>query len=148
MYVTDCEIQVFTWQIDPIGLRLTLINLYDRYQKPLFIVENGLGATDRLIPDGRVHDDYRIAYLKEHIREMLISLANDGIELIGYLIWGTTDMVSASTTQMSKRYGLIYVDLDDEGKGTNRRFIKDSFYWYQKLLHFDQKIPKSFLLEK
>ena len=136
------------WQIDPIGLRLTLINLYDRYQKPLFIVENGLGATDHLTPDGRVHDDYRIAYLKEHIREMLISLANDGIELIGYLIWGTTDMVSASTTQMSKRYGLIYVDLDDKGKGTNRRFIKDSFYWYQKLLHFGQKIPKSFLLEE
>ena len=101
-----------------------------------------------MTPDGRVHDDYRIAYLKEHIREMLISLANDGIELIGYLMWGTTDMVSASTTQMSKRYGLIYVDLNDEGKGTNRRFFKDSFYWYQKLLHFGQKIPKSFLLEE
>ncbi len=101
-----------------------------------------------MTPDGRLHDDYRIAYLKEHIREMLISWANDRIELIGYLILGTTDMVSASTTQMSKRYGLIYVDLNDEGKETNRRFFKDSFYWYQKLLHFGQKIPKSFLLEE
>ena len=102
------------WQIDPVGLRLILINLYDRYQKPVFIVENGLGARDRLTSDFKIHGQYRIDYLRAHINKMLRSLTEDGIELMGYMIWGTTDMVSASTTQMSKRYGLIYVDLDDE----------------------------------
>ena len=132
------------WQIDPIGLRLTLINLYDRYQKPLFIVENGLGAKDTLTKDQRIHDEYRIDYLKKHIAQMLESVNNDGIELMGYLMWGTTDMVSASTTQMSKRYGLVYVDLDDYGKGTYQRYKKDSFYWYKDLLSYDRQIPKKF----
>ena len=132
------------WQIDPIGLRLVLINLYDRYQKPLFIVENGLGAKDQLTKDGKVHDQYRIDYLSAHIHEMLKSLTEDGIELIGYLMWGTTDMVSASTTQMSKRYGLIYVDLDDYGNGSYQRYPKDSYYWYKRLLSYKDSIPIDF----
>lgn len=140
-YLSESE---WGWQIDPIGLRLTLINLYDRYQKPLFIVENGLGARDELTVNLRIHDKYRIDYLCAHIKEMLKSVENDGIELMGYLMWGTTDMVSASTTQMSKRYGLIYVDLDDFGNGTYRRFTKDSYFWYQKLLSFGSDIPKDF----
>lgn len=121
-----------------------MINLYDRYQKPLFIVENGLGAKDTLTKDQRIHDEYRIDYLKKHIAQMLESVNNDGIELMGYLMWGTTDMVSASTTQMSKRYGLVYVDLDDYGKGTYQRYKKDSFYWYKDLLSYDRQIPKKF----
>ncbi|MGE9134020.1 glycoside hydrolase family 1 protein, partial [Lacticaseibacillus paracasei] len=141
-YLSESE---WGWQIDPVGLRLILINLYDRYQKPLFIVENGLGAMDKLTSDGKVHDQYRIDYLKAHINEMLKSIKEDGIELMGYLMWGTTDMISASTTQMSKRYGLIYVDLDDEGNGTYKRYPKDSYYWYQKLLSYGSKIPESFL---
>ena len=83
------------WQIDPIGLRTILINLYDRYQKPLFIVENGLGAKDSLTTSGKIHDDYRIDYLRQHIKQMLVSIQNDGIELMGYCMWGMTDMVSA-----------------------------------------------------
>lgn len=122
------------WQIDPIGLRIILLDLYDRYQKPLFILENGLGAKDEL-EDGHVHDQYRIDYLKKHIEQVLISMQEDGVEILGYCIWGTTDMVSASTTQMSKRYGLIYVDLDDLGNGTYQRYLKDSYYWYQDFLH-------------
>lgn len=94
---------------------------------------------------GKVHDDYRIDYLRKHIRQMLISLENDGIELMGYCMWGMTDMISASTTQMSKRYGLIYVDLDDLGNGSYRRYLKDSYFWYQKLLSFGDKIPKDYL---
>ena len=133
------------WQIDPIGLRIILINLYDRYQKPLFIVENGLGAKDSLTTSGKIHDDYRIDYLRQHIKQMLVSIQNDGIELMGYCMWGMTDMVSASTTQISKRYGLIYVDLDDFGDGTYKRYLKDSYFWYQKLLSFKNKIPKDFL---
>lgn len=135
------------WQIDPIGLRLSLIKLYDRYQKPLFIVENGLGASDVLTSDKKIHDDYRICYLRDHIQQMLISLVEDGIDLIGYCVWGTTDMISASSNQISKRYGLIYVDLDDEGNGTYKRYRKDSYYWYKKLLSFGNKIPMSFFDE-
>ncbi|WP_297816977.1 glycoside hydrolase family 1 protein [uncultured Lactobacillus sp.] len=132
------------WQIDPTGLRIMLLDLYDRYQKPLFILENGLGAKDELTPDGRVHDQYRIEYLKKHIEQVLISMQEDGVEILGYCIWGTTDMVSASTTQMSKRYGLIYVDLDDLGNGTYKRYLKDSYYWYQDLLNQGNEIDRSF----
>lgn len=131
------------WQIDPIGLRIILLDLYDRYQKPLFILENGLGAKDKL-EDGHVHDQYRIDYLKKHIEQVLISMQEDGVEILGYCIWGTTDMVSASTTQMSKRYGLIYVDLDDLGNGTYQRYLKDSYYWYQDFLHQGNTVNKQF----
>ena len=121
------------WQIDPLGLRITLNYLYDRYQKPLFIVENGLGAIDTLEEDGSIHDPYRIDYLREHIRAMHAAL-KDGVDLRGYTPWGCIDLISASTGEMKKRYGFIYVDLDNEGNGTKNRYKKDSFYWYKKVI--------------
>ena len=122
------------WQIDPLGLRIVLNNLYDRYQKPLFIVENGLGARDTVEPDGSIHDSYRIDYLRAHIQAMEQAVNVDGVPLLGYTTWGPIDLVAASTGQMSKRYGFIYVDLDDEGRGTARRSRKDSFYWYKQVI--------------
>lgn len=126
------------WQIDPLGLRITLNSLYDRYQKPLFIVENGLGAKDELVEDGQgsftVNDDYRIAYLKAHIEAMKQAVEEDGVELLGYTPWGCIDLVSASTGEMSKRYGFIYVDRADDGTGTMKRYKKKSFYWYKKVI--------------
>ena len=128
-YLTKTE---WGWQIDPVGFRITLNQMYDRYQKPLFVVENGLGAKD-VVEDGKVHDIYRIEYLKEHLINMLEAI-EDGVELIGYTAWSAIDINSASTGQMSKRYGFIYVDLDDEGNGTMERIKKDSFYWYQNVI--------------
>jgi len=122
------------WQIDPLGLRITLNSLYDRYQKPLFIVENGLGAADTPDADGYVEDDYRISYLREHIKSMKAAIEEDGVELLGYTSWGCVDLVSASTGEMKKRYGYIYVDRDDEGNGTFKRTPKKSFYWYRKVI--------------
>lgn len=122
------------WQIDPLGLRITLNSLYDRYQKPLFIVENGLGAVD--IPDenGNINDSYRIDYLKAHIEAMRDAVNEDGVELMGYTPWGCIDLVSASTGEMKKRYGFIYVDKDNEGNGTLKRSKKASFDWYRKVI--------------
>lgn len=122
------------WQIDPLGLRITLNSLYDRYQKPLFIVENGLGAVD--IPDanGEINDDYRIDYLREHVKAMKDAVDLDGVELWGYTSWGCIDLVSASTGEMKKRYGFIYVDRDNEGSGTLKRSKKKSFEWYKKVI--------------
>ena len=122
------------WQIDPLGLRVTINTLYDRYQKPLFIVENGLGATDRVEEDGSIHDPYRIEYMKAHIEAMRDAVNIDGIPLLGYTSWGCIDIVSASTGEMKKRYGMIYVDKDNEGNGTLERRRKDSFYWYKKVI--------------
>ncbi|WP_410512032.1 glycoside hydrolase family 1 protein [Paenibacillus sp. BR2-3] len=121
------------WQIDPIGLRITLNNFYDRYQKPLFIVENGLGAYDKVEEDGSIHDTYRMDYLRQHIEQMKEAII-DGVDLIGYTSWGPIDLVSMSTSEMSKRYGFIYVDLDDVGNGTLKRSKKDSFNWYKKVI--------------
>ena len=121
------------WQIDPLGLRITCNTLYDRYNKPLFIVENGLGAKD-IIEDGKIHDTYRIDYMREHIKAMNAVINEDGIPLLGCTFWGIIDLVSATTGEMSKRYGMIYVDLDDKGEGTYNRLKKDSFYWYQKVI--------------
>ena len=121
------------WQINPIGLRITLNNLYDRYQIPLMVVENGLGALDKVEADGSIHDDYRIAYLKSHVQAMYEAI-EDGVDLIGYTWWGSTDLVSASTSEMSKRYGFVYVDADDQGKGSFNRSRKDSFYFYKELI--------------
>lgn len=129
-YLTASE---WGWQIDPLGLRITLNSLYDRYQKPLFIVENGLGAKDELI-NGTVEDDYRISYMREHIRVMRDAVELDGVELLGYTSWGCMDLISATTGEMSKRYGFIYVDRDDEGNGSMKRYRKKSFYWYQKVI--------------
>lgn len=122
------------WQIDPLGLRITINTLYDRYQKPLFIVENGLGATDKLEEDGTVHDPYRIEYMRAHIEAMRDAVVKDGVPLMGFTSWGCIDLVSASSGEMKKRYGMIYVDKDNEGKGTLKRYRKDSFYWYKKVI--------------
>ena len=122
------------WAIDPLGLRITLNALYDRYQKPLFIVENGLGAKDEIEEDGTIQDDYRIDYLREHIKAMEQAINEDGVDLLGYTAWGCIDLVSASTGEMSKRYGFIYVDKDDQGNGTLERRKKKSFDWYKKVI--------------
>lgn len=121
------------WTIDPDGLRYYLNELYDRYQKPLMIVENGLGAEDTVTADKRIHDTYRIDYLREHIRAMSAAV-DDGVDLLGYTVWGCTDLISASTGEMAKRYGLIYVDKQDDGSGTLARLRKDSFYWYKSVI--------------
>lgn len=128
------QVSEWGWQIDPLGLRITLNTLYDRYQKPLFIVENGLGAVDKLEEDGSIQDDYRIDYLKAHIETMKQAVEEDGVELLGYTPWGCIDLVSASTGEMKKRYGFIYVDKDNDGKGTLVRRRKKSFYWYKKVI--------------
>lgn len=120
------------WPIDPVGLRYTLNKVYDRYQVPVMITENGLGAKD-VLEDGKIHDPYRIAYIKEHI-EAMAEAVKDGVELIGYTPWGCIDLVSMSTGEMEKRYGFIYVDKDNQGEGTLERFRKDSFWWYQKVI--------------
>ena len=120
------------WQIDPKGLRSALNQLYDRYQKPLFIAENGLGAEDVLV-DGKVHDSYRIAYLSAHLSQINEAI-HDGVEVFGYTAWGCIDIISASTNQISKRYGFIYVDADDLGQGSYNRVKKDSFAWYKSVI--------------
>ena len=121
------------WQIDPIGLKVALIDLYDRYHLPLFIVENGLGAFDKIEPDGSINDDYRIEYLKEHLKQVAEAI-EEGVECMGYTSWGCIDIISAATSQMSKRYGFIYVDSDDLGNGTFDRMKKKSFYWYKDII--------------
>ena len=121
------------WQIDPVGLRTLLNVLWDRYQKPLFIVENGLGAKDKPDADGVVQDDYRISYLNDHLVQVREAI-DDGVEVMGYTSWGPIDLVSASKAELSKRYGFIYVDRDDSGKGTLARSRKKSFYWYKEVI--------------
>ncbi|WP_081332179.1 6-phospho-beta-glucosidase [Pediococcus pentosaceus] len=122
------------WPIDPVGLRYSLNWLNDRYHLPMFIVENGLGAYDTVESDGAIHDPYRVDYLRAHIQEMEKAVELDGVNLMGYTPWGFIDLVSAGTGQMSKRYGFIYVDKDDDGNGTLQRSKKDSFGWYQKVI--------------
>lgn len=121
------------WQIDPKGLRWTLNEIYDRYQIPLMVVENGLGAYDVKAEDGKIHDEYRIDYLRQHIEQMGEAIA-DGVDLMGYTPWGCIDLVSLSTGEMAKRYGFIYVNKFDDGTGDLSRERKDSFYWYQKVI--------------
>lgn len=128
------EASQWGWKIDPIGLRTAMNELYDRYQKPLFIIENGLGAKDVVLEDGTIQDDYRIDYLRSHIQIMKEAVELDGIELWGYTTWAPIDLVSASTGEMSKRYGFIYVDQDDFGQGTLKRSKKKSFDWYKKVI--------------
>lgn len=127
------ETSAWGWQIDPKGLRYNLNVLYARYQIPIMIVENGLGAYDQPEEDGCIHDTYRIEYMKKHIEQMKEAV-KDGVDLIGYTPWGCVDLISASTGEMAKRYGMIYVDKYDDGTGTLARRKKDSFYWYQKVI--------------
>ncbi|MBT2291802.1 glycoside hydrolase family 1 protein [Paenibacillus albidus] len=125
------------WQIDPQGLRYVMNMFYDRYQKPLFIVENGIGAVDQLITNGHgektVEDDYRIKYLNDHLVQVAEAIA-DGVEVMGYTSWGCIDLVSASTAELKKRYGFIYVDRHDDGSGTLERYRKKSFHWYKEVI--------------
>ncbi len=121
------------WTIDPEGLRYILNAIYERYEIPLFIVENGFGAIDQL-ENGTVHDQDRISYLKAHIQQMKLAVEEDGVDLIGYTPWGCIDLVSFTTGEMKKRYGFIYVDKDNEGHGTLKRYKKDSFYWYKQVI--------------
>jgi 6-phospho-beta-glucosidase len=127
------------WQTDPTGLRYSLIEIYDRYKKPVFVVENGLGARDRVEEDGSIHDSYRIDYFRRHFIEMGKAI-DDGVEMLGYTSWGPIDIISASSNQMSKRYGFIYVDLDDFGKGSLKRSRKDSFYWYKRVIETNGEV--------
>lgn len=121
------------WQVDPDGLTYALIDMQDRYHKPLFIVENGLGAYDKVNEDGTIDDDYRIDYFREHIKAIGAAI-EEGVDVMGYSPWGCIDLVSMSTCEMDKRYGFIYVDLDNEGNGTYARSKKKSFDWYQKVI--------------
>ncbi len=125
------------WQVDPQGLRYALNQFHGRYQKPLFVAENGLGAKDVLVDDGAggrtVADGYRISYLRDHLREVRAAI-RDGVDVMGYTTWGCIDVVSATTAQMSKRYGFIYVDRDDDGAGTLERHRKQSFHWYRGVI--------------
>jgi 6-phospho-beta-glucosidase len=122
------------WPIDAEGLRLVLNRLYDKYQLPLMIVENGLGALDTIEADGSINDDYRIDYLKEHIKQIKKAVEYDGVEVWGYTPWGCIDLVSAGTGEMKKRYGFVHVDMDDKGNGTLKRSKKKSFEWYKKVI--------------
>lgn len=127
------EMTDWGWQIDPDGLRYSLNELYGRYGIPLMVVENGLGAFDTLEENGTVHDPYRIDYLRSHIKAMEAAV-EDGVDLMGYTPWGFIDLVSYSTGEMGKRYGMVYVDADDEGNGSFDRIRKDSFHWYRKVI--------------
>ena len=122
------------WESDPNCLRISLDRLYNRYRKPIWVVENGLAAADVKEEDGSVHDEYRIAYLRENVKSMDEAINLDGVELMGYTMWGSIDLVSAGSGEMKKRYGLVYVDRDDLGNGTMARSRKDSFYWYKKMI--------------
>ena len=132
------------WQIDPKGLRYLLNTYYDRYQKPLFIVENGLGAKDTLLSEEKdgywVEDDYRIQYMNDHLIQVSKAINDDGVEVMGYTSWGCIDLISASTAEMKKRYGFIYVDRNNDGTGTFKRYKKKSFYWYKKVIETNGQI--------
>ena len=121
------------WTIDPIGFRITLNRIYDRYHKPIFISENGLGAVDHFDEKGQIQDDYRIDYMRAHVEQLREAIA-DGVDVFGYAWWGPIDLISSGTSEMTKRYGMIYVDQDDYGKGTGKRLRKKSFYYYKKLI--------------
>ena len=129
----NLEVTDWGFQIDPIGLRVAINEVWDRYHKAIIVSENGLGTYDTLTIDKKIHDDYRIKYLKEHIQQMKICI-DEGVKVIGYTSWGCIDIVSAGTSERSKRYGYIYVDSDDYGHGSMKRYKKDSFYWYQKVI--------------
>ena len=134
------ETSAWDWSVDPTGLRIALNQLYDRYQIPLFVVENGLGAADTVEPDGAIHDPYRIDYLRRHIAALKTAVLEDGVDCMGYTAWGPIDLVSAGTGEMKKRYGFIYVDRANDGSGTLARSRKDSFYWYQTCIATDGEI--------
>lgn len=120
--------------VDPLGFRIILHNLYDRYQLPIMVVENGLGAADHIAEDGKIHDDYRVKFFRDHIQAMKDAVDLDGVDVMGYTTWAPIDIVSAGTGEMRKRYGFVYVDMDDKGNGSLKRMKKESFQWYQKVI--------------
>ena len=122
------------WPVDPLGLRHVMNEIYDRIQKPIFIVENGMGAIDELDENGIVQDDYRIDYLRDHLQAMADAIIIDGVECLGYTMWGPVDLVSLSTGEMKKRYGFIYVDMDDKGNGSLKRTPKKSYAWMKEII--------------
>lgn len=128
------EINEWGWATDPDVLRIALNQLWDRYHKPLWIVENGIGWNDQISEDGKIHDDYRIKYLDANIKSMRDAINLDGVDLMGYTMWGCIDLVSNGTGEMKKRYGFVYVDCDDQGNGSMKRVPKDSFYWYKQVI--------------
>ena len=134
------EMEPWGRHIDPVGLRITMNEIFDRYQKPLFLVENGLGAIDKPDENGFVEDDYRIDFLSKHIKEMKKAVEIDGVDLMGYTSWGPIDLISVATGEMSKRYGFIYVDRDDQGNGSLKRSKKKSFYWYKRVISSNGEI--------
>ena len=121
------------WGIDPIGLRTKLNMYWDRYHMPIMIAENGLGHFDEVEKDGSIHDDYRIDYLRDHIKQMREAVL-DGVDVFGYFPWGPIDIISCTSSEITKRYGFIYVDMDDYGKGSKKRSLKDSYAWYKKVI--------------
>jgi 6-phospho-beta-glucosidase len=127
------ETSEWGWTIDPKGMRITCNQLHERYNKPLFIVENGLGAQDTLMDNDTIEDDYRISYLDLHFAEIAEAI-KDGVDIIGYTSWGPIDLVSNGTGEMKKRYGYIYVDKNNDGSGTLRRIRKKSFHWYKDVI--------------
>ena len=127
------------WSVDPIGLRYILNVVDKRYQLPIMITENGIGAVDTVEPDGSIHDTYRIEYLQQHLTTLKQAVIEDDVNCIGYLMWGPIDLVSATTGEMKKRYGFIYVDKHDDGSGSMKRIPKDSFYWYQDVIKTNGK---------
>jgi len=136
-----CEATPWGWAVDPMGLRHRLNDLYDRYHKPLFVVENGLGAVD-VFEDGTVHDPYRIKYINDHLKAINEAINIDGVDCFGYTAWGWIDLVSLSTGEMKKRYGFVYVDMDDTGNGTLKRYKKDSFDWIKEVIATKGEILK------
>ena len=128
----DLKANDWGWSIDPVGLRIALNEYWDRYQLPLYITENGMGAYDKVEEDGSIHDQYRIDYLRAHVEQM-IEAYRDGVDIRGYYPWGPLDIISCSSSEIEKRYGFIYVDYDNFGNGTGKRSLKDSYYWYQKV---------------
>lgn len=136
-YLAESE---WGWQIDPTGLRLALAYIFDRYQAPIMIVENGLGANDAFDGKNQIEDDYRISYLKEHIKAIDQSINEDGVDVIGYTPWGIIDLMSVSTGEIDKRYGIVYVDLDNYSRGTGKRMKKKSFEWYKKVIESNGEI--------
>ena len=128
------ESNAWGWATDPDVLRIGLNELWDRYHKPLWVVENGLGSADTLEKDGSIHDNYRIDYLRDQIKSMRDAVTIDGVDLMGYTTWSAIDLVSNGTGEMKKRYGFVYVDRDDRGNGSLKRYPKDSFYWYKKVI--------------
>lgn len=122
------------WPIDPLGLRYVMNEFWDRYQKPVFIVENGMGAVDEVKADGSIDDDYRIDYMRSHLKAMLEAMHDDGVKCLGYTMWAPIDLVSLSTGEMKKRYGFVYVDMDDKGRGTLKRTSKKSYNWMKQVI--------------